>query len=169
MLSNKQINKIKKDRKLVDLALEIFDCNDNPKVRLDGWVGWGMLDTERKHRLIENVRDAEFINEHGDGTGEFTCWLSMDQFSVNHCDDFRGLKSTFGISGNDIKMLRNAGIVRSTADSFDDGTFFAHFNVKATISAIIEASTDDWIDGVISNQKEIIEDAERIIDALEEK
>tara|TARA_R100000808_G_C2108545_1_gene123341 strand:+ start:468 stop:893 length:426 start_codon:yes stop_codon:yes gene_type:complete len=132
--------------------MNIFSWDDNEWNRLDGFhIG----DSDQVDRFVNALRNC------GDSV---RVWLSQDQMDRDS-DTWRGINRCFDVSRTQISMLRRRGIV--TDSFFDDGTLHITINTSSACSAILDAMPCDDVQSIITNLQNDIDDANRIIDGLQ--
>lgn len=151
-MENINLNRMNRDRNIVNILTNIFDQDDNDS---NGIFGCNIRHSDAQNNFINT------INDNCDDV--IRVWLSMGQ-DCNDSDTWRGINRVFGLLRSDVTMLRRLGIVAN--HNFDDGTLHLNLNRDAVVCAILDAITDDVVQDMVDSQQSIIDNAQRIIDSI---
>ena len=152
-MNNTKINKIVKNREMVDILMRIFDFDDNENNNLHRF---DIRNSDQVDRFVNALCDYK-------DDDDIRIYLSQDQMD-NDSDTWRGINRCFGISKTQISKLKRKGVV--TGAFFDDGTLHVGINPSRACSVIQDAMPCDDVQTIIDNLKNDMNNAQRIIDGL---
>ena len=120
---------------------------------MDCLSGWGIWTRNSVISLSDGIMNCK----------DDRIWLSQ-HWEDDDFETWKGIQRCFGISRQEISVLRRAKIVTDTF--FDDGTLHISINMEIASDIVRNTMADEDVMEIIEQQNNIIEDANRIVESL---